>query len=56
MSKDVIDHTHNRKQIWKSHHAILGSFVTTTRVHLSHFQKVLIAESAARRSSNWENF
>ena len=28
----------------------------TTRVHLSHFEKILITETGARRSSDWANF
>ena len=37
-------------------HTVLQSFMINTRVLLFHFEKILIAETEVRRSSNWENF
>ena len=54
--KDIFELTRDRKGISKFPQTVLRSLIIFTRVCLSHFEKILMAESRAQRRSKEANF
>lgn len=53
--KTLLNITHDSKEI-SNPDTVLLSFMTTGRVRLSHFEKILITVSGAHLSSRWVGF